>query len=183
MPPPDLSRVVVVGTSCAGKTTFARRLAGIVGAAHVELDALHWGPQWTPRPDFQRDVSAAVQQQHWVIDGNYSVVRDLVWRRCTTIVWLDYAFTRVFFRALRRTAGRVITGERLYAGDRETVRDALLYAETEQRWYEIKAVFFRGDFEGQASGVGSEELYWLDPKRELDAFFHACHAWAVAQAL
>jgi len=64
VPPPDLSRVVVVGTSCAGKTTFARRLAGIVGAAHVELDALHWGPLWTPRPDFQRDVSAAVQQQH-----------------------------------------------------------------------------------------------------------------------
>jgi adenylate kinase family enzyme len=39
-----LTRVVVVGSSCSGKTTFARSLAEIVGSPHVELDALHWGP-------------------------------------------------------------------------------------------------------------------------------------------
>jgi adenylate kinase family enzyme len=118
-------RVAVVGTSCSGKTTFAHRLAGILGTEHVELDALYWGPGWTPRPDFVRDVSAAVEREHWVIDGNYSAVRDLVWRRCSAIVWLDYAFGRVFYRALRRTARRVATGERLYGGNRETIRSAL----------------------------------------------------------
>jgi len=94
----NLARVVVVGTSCAGKTTFARRLAS---TQEVELDSLYRGSGWIPRPDFQEAV------------------------RCTSIVWLDYSFARVFSRALRRTARRVVTGERLPDGNRETISGAL----------------------------------------------------------
>lgn len=124
--PSNLARVVVVGTSCAGKTTFARRLASILGTPHVELDSLHWGREWRPRPDFRQDVLAAAQQPRWVIDGNYSAVRDVIWRRCTTIVWLDYSFPRVFSRAIRRTVLRIVTRERLYAaGNRETIGNSV----------------------------------------------------------
>ena len=322
----DLSRVVAIGTSSSGKTTFARRLAEALGSQHVELDALYWGPGWTPRPNFQPDVAAAVQRERWVIDGNYTAVRDLVWRRCTAIVWLDYSFARVFTQALRRTARRVVTGERLYGGNRETIRMALLdrdgipwwvvrtyakrrrefpalfqrpeyrhaiviqlrspaaaeaflveqsahgaldaaaaavpvfgtapagivrherpaayavvrapdgrvavvravasdgttrcwlpggeshpgespeatvarevreelgravrltgrigeavqifYAGSEQRWYEMRAVFLRASFEGEPLGIGSDQLSWLDAARDGESFFHACHAWA-----
>jgi hypothetical protein len=69
---------------------------------------------------------AAAGEPRWVMDGNYSAVRDIVWGRCTAIAWLDPAFARVFSRALRRTARRVVTGERLHAGNRETLRGALL---------------------------------------------------------
>lgn len=41
------SRVVIVGTSGAGKSTLARALAKRLGVADIELDALHWEPQWT----------------------------------------------------------------------------------------------------------------------------------------
>jgi hypothetical protein len=81
------------------------------------------------RPDFQQEVLAAARQPRWVIDGNYSGVRDVLWRRCTAIVWLDYSFARVFSRALRRTMRRVVMGERLYGGNRETIGNALLDAE------------------------------------------------------
>lgn len=63
------------------------------------------------------------------MDGNYSAVRDIIWRRSTAIVWLDYSFARVFSRALRRTVRRVVTGERLYAGNRETIGNALFDTE------------------------------------------------------
>ena len=125
----NLTRVVVVGTSCSGKTTLARRLARSLGARHVELDSLYWGPRWTRRPDFEQEVRAAAQQPRWVIDGNYSGVRDIIWRRCTSIVWLDYTFTRVFSRALRRTMRRVVMGARLYGGNRETIGNMLFDAE------------------------------------------------------
>lgn len=128
-----LHRVAVVGTSCSGKTSFARRLASTLGTPCVELDSLYWGPDWTPRPDFEREVLVAAGQSRWVIDGNYSHVRDIIWRRSTAIVWLDYSFARVFARAFRRTVRRVVSGERLYGGNRETIRDTLFDAEAPLR--------------------------------------------------
>ena len=51
----------MVGTSCSGKTTFARRLATSLGTQHVELDSLYWGSKWTLRPDFnQRDLASVM---------------------------------------------------------------------------------------------------------------------------
>jgi hypothetical protein len=52
-------------------------------------------------------------------------------------VWLDYSFGRVFSQALRRTARRIITRERLYAGNRETVRGAL-FATDGIPWWVIR---------------------------------------------
>ena len=43
-----MQRIVVVGTCGSGKTTLAAELAKRIEAPHVELDALHWGPHWTP---------------------------------------------------------------------------------------------------------------------------------------
>ena len=117
--PVNLARVVVVGTSCSGKTTFAHRLASNLGTQCIELDSLYWGPGWTPRPEFEQGVVAAARQPRWVIDGNYSRVRDIIWRRCTAI----------FARALRRTVRRVILGERLYGGNQETIRETLFDVE------------------------------------------------------
>jgi adenylate kinase family enzyme len=121
----NLARVVVVGTSCSGKTTFAHRLASKLSTQCVELDSLYWGPGWKPRPEFEENVVAAVRQPRWVIDGNYSRVRDIIWRHSTAIVWLDYSFARVCSRALRRTVRRVVSGERLYGGNQETILETL----------------------------------------------------------
>lgn len=51
-------RVLVVGTSGAGKTTLAARVARAWRLPRVELDALHHGPGWVPRPEFAREVAA-----------------------------------------------------------------------------------------------------------------------------
>ena len=106
-----MKRVVVIGSSCSGKTTLARRLAQVLNAPHVELDALHWGPNWTERPTevLREAVSERVAGDSWVVDGNYTKVQDIVWPRATDAVWLNYPFPLVFGRALWRTLSRAVT--------------------------------------------------------------------------
>ena len=129
-------RYVVVGTSGSGKSTFARKLASIIGGYHVELDALHWGADWTPRttPEFEGGVAARITGERWVADGNYSVVRHVVWARATDIVWLNFSRTVVFSRVIRRTLRRGVTREELWSGNRESLRMALFSKESILLW-------------------------------------------------
>jgi adenylate kinase family enzyme len=122
----DHPRIAVIGTSGSGKTTFARQLAGILDRTHIELDALHWGPNWTARAEFLELVRVATSADRWVVDGNYRTVRDQVWGRATAIVWLNYPFGVVFRRALARTIRRLVSRERLYSENRESFRGAFL---------------------------------------------------------
>ncbi len=119
-----MKRVVVVGTSGAGKTTFSRELAHLMEAPHIELDAYRHGPNWTATPDdiFRRNLSEELSGESWVVDGNYSLARDITWGRATTIVWLDYPFGVIFWRLFRRTMGRAIMRTELWNGNRENLR-------------------------------------------------------------
>jgi len=98
-------RIVVVGTTGSGKTTLAGELARRLEVPHVELDALHWEPGWTEAPTdlFRERVTHALSGEAWVADGNYSAVRDIVWSRADTIVWLDYSLPTMLYRLARRT--------------------------------------------------------------------------------
>jgi adenylate kinase family enzyme len=130
------SRVIVVGTTCCGKTTFARRLAKTLGVPHIELDALYWLPDWKPREEsqFRELVREAVAGERWVIDGNYSRLQDLIFRRATILIWLDFSFPRVLLRGLTRTIRRVVIAEAVYAGNKESFRRAFLSKDSILWW-------------------------------------------------
>ena len=119
-------RIVVVGTTCAGKTTLAHTLGEKLHVPHVELDALYWGPEWTPTPDetFRSAIAEALSREAWTTDGNYSRARDIVWGRADTLIWLDYAFPVIMGRLITRTLRRVITREVLWNDNHETWRAA-----------------------------------------------------------
>ena len=131
-----MPRIVIVGSSCAGKTTLAKQLAARLGIPRIELDALFWLPHWQPRDDedFLPRVEAAAAKEHWVTDGNYSRVRNIVWKRADTIIWLDYSFPRVCTQALTRTVRRSLTKEELYSGNSESLRKAFLTRDSILLW-------------------------------------------------
>ncbi len=114
-------RIAVVGTTGSGKTTVARWISERLSIPHVELDALYWGPDWTPMPlqVFRERTVRALDGDAWVSDGNYGKVRDLVWRRADTVVWLDYALPVILGRLTWRTLRRIFTREELWSGNRE----------------------------------------------------------------
>ncbi|NLG68109.1 MAG: adenylate kinase, partial [Firmicutes bacterium] len=55
---------------------------------------------------FRHRVHEATSGRCWVVDGNYSRVRDILWPMADTVVWLDYPLPVILGRLLRRTARR-----------------------------------------------------------------------------
>lgn len=116
-----MNRIVVIGTTGSGKTSLARALASALGVPRAEQDAFFHEPHWTEAPPerFLARVDAFTAQPAWVIDGNYGLVRELIWSRADTLLWLDYPTAIVFRRLLLRTLRRGLTHEVLWNGNRE----------------------------------------------------------------
>lgn len=124
-------RVVVVGTSGSGKTAMATSIASALKLPCIELDGLHWEPNWealskTNPNEFVHRVSAAISaSEAWVSDGNYDLVRDMIWQRATHLVWLDYSRGVVMYRVIKRSVARAFDQKELWAGNREDWRNWL----------------------------------------------------------
>lgn len=174
-PPEDLRRVLVVGTSCSGKTTLAAALAEILGSSHVELDRLFWLPGWRQRGDaeFRALLRHALRPSCWVVDGNYSSVRDIVLGAATAVIWLDYSFPRVFGRALRRTVRRILTREELFAGNRESFRQSFLSADSILWWVIRTHRRRRREYGSMARASGLPSFHTLRNPRQTEAFLDA----------
>jgi len=125
-------RIVIVGRTGSGKTTLARELAGDLDVPHVELDALYFGPDFSTVPVsvLRERTSAAIAGEYWVTDGNKSAVRDLVWPRADTIIWLDYPLFVSLWRLGRRAVGRASTlgAQAAETGERKGLPRQLLSA-------------------------------------------------------
>jgi adenylate kinase family enzyme len=123
-----MRRISVVGNSGSGKSTIGAALAEQLGVPYVELDAIvHYRPNWEDMPaeDFRDRVAEVVAGDGWVVDGNYSVVRDLVWARADTVVWLDLPRWLVMERVITRSLTRAIGNAELWNGNRERWSDLL----------------------------------------------------------
>lgn len=121
-------RIHIVGSPGSGKTTLGREIGAQLNIPHIEMDVLFWRPEWKQSEidDFRRRLREALAGPEWVVDGNYSKARPVVWERVELVVWLDYSLGVCFWRVLMHTMGRVFTGNRLWHGDRETYGRAFL---------------------------------------------------------
>jgi adenylate kinase family enzyme len=116
-----VQRISIVGNSGSGKTTVAMALAAALRAPHLELDSVYHQADWQPLPTelFRARVAEFVATDAWVVDGNYSDVRDLIWARADTVIWLDLPRGAVMRQLVRRTLWRAITRTQLWNGNTE----------------------------------------------------------------
>ena len=121
-----MDRIVIIGSSCSGKSTLAIQLSEKIKYQYIELDELAWLPNWKLRKDdeFRSLVSAEIKSEQWVVAGNFSVVRDILWPRSTTIIWLNHSFHIVLYRCLTRTINRVFSKKKLFSGNIETFKQS-----------------------------------------------------------
>jgi adenylate kinase family enzyme len=158
-------RVVVVGNSGSGKTTVGRRLAAALEVPFVELDSIFHQRDWQPLPkeEFRARVGDMVAGDGWVVDGNYSAVRDLVWARADTIVWFDLPRHVVMRQVVARTLRRTTTGQELWNGNRERFRNLFRWAPDESiiRWAWTRHAVYRDRYRRAAADPALAHLTFV----------------------
>jgi len=112
-------RILVAGTSGAGKTTVARRVAAVFNIPHIEIDALFHGPDWTPRDTFESEVHRFSAGSCWVTEWQYSRVRGILAQRADLLIWLDLPRALVMRQVIGRTVRRRLNRQVLWNGNVE----------------------------------------------------------------
>jgi adenylate kinase family enzyme len=104
-----MQRVLVMGSSGSGKSTFARRLSEMTGIPFVSLDALYWKPGWvaSDNAEFGQRVAEVARQPQWVMDGNFtsSGAGELRRQSSDTVIWFDLPRRSCMFGIMKRIAG------------------------------------------------------------------------------
>ena len=88
-----MQKVIVIGCSGAGKSTFARRLRGRTGLPLYYLDMLWHRPDRTTvsREEFDARLGEILKRDRWILDGNFQRTLETRLKVCDTVFLLDYS--------------------------------------------------------------------------------------------
>ncbi|PIK15136.1 shikimate kinase [Halobacteriovorax sp. JY17] len=155
-----MNKVLVIGVSCSGKTTFGRRLAKLLGVNFYDLDDLYWFPGWIESNplEFSEKVSKLLGQDRWVFVGNYKSVQKMLIESSDTVIWLDYSKSLVWIQALNRCFNRIILRTSCCNGNYESFfrtffsRDSILlwiFKDYTRRKRKYNLMLESGEFDGK----------------------------------
>lgn len=101
-----MKKILVIGCPGSGKSTFSRALHQKTGLPLYHLDNLYWNADRTTveKSLFLSRLNCALQEDRWIIDGNYASTMELRIRACDTVIFLDYP-TALCLEGVRQRAG------------------------------------------------------------------------------
>ncbi len=100
-----MQRVMLIDQPGAGKSRLAQKIGDITGLPVIHIDLIHWKPGWVERTGPEKDVLCAEvhAQDRWIFEGGRSSTWPVRYRRCDTLIWLDYPLRTRLWRVLLRT--------------------------------------------------------------------------------
>ena len=87
-----MKKIIVIGCPGSGKSTVSRALHNRTGIPLYHLDMMYWNADKTTveKSVFLERLSAVLEKDEWIIDGNYSSTMELRMAACDTVIFLDY---------------------------------------------------------------------------------------------
>lgn len=85
------SRILVIGCSGSGKSTFSRKLAGLLSLPYISMDReIFWLPGWQvrPRAEAMELIRKAVAEPRWIMDGTSPGSLPLRLPRAELVIWM-----------------------------------------------------------------------------------------------
>lgn len=99
-----MKKILVIGCSGAGKSTFSKKLSESLNLEIINLDRYYWKPNWIKplESEWMEIVRNLVKKESWIMEGNYSETFHLRMPEADTIILLDFSRLVCFFRVLKR---------------------------------------------------------------------------------
>ena len=87
-----MEKIIVIGCPGSGKSTFSKKLNKITGIPLYHLDMLYWNEDRTkvPREVFLKEMDSIIDNDSWIMDGNYGSTMEKRMAACDTVIFLDY---------------------------------------------------------------------------------------------
>jgi adenylate kinase family enzyme len=102
-----MKKVIVIGCPGSGKSTFSRVLYSKTGLPLHHLDMMFWNADRTTveKCVFRERLSAVLESDEWIIDGNYGSTMELRLAACDTCIFLDFPL-EVCLDGVRERSGK-----------------------------------------------------------------------------
>ncbi len=168
-------KVVIIGTSGSGKTTVGNQLAQLLGCVCTDLDDLYWLPNWQKREetDFFDQVMRKVENEQWILCGNYARNLQKIWPQADTIIWLDLSLSVCLWRGLKRSINRILTRETHCNGNYEMLK-RLFSKDSILLWIVTSYFSKKKAYEEMfAQYHPDQNLIRLCNERQVKSFFHS----------
>jgi hypothetical protein len=164
-------RILVYGVYGAGKSTLAEQLAEKLGLPWQPVDDLTWEPGWreVPLPLQRSRIAAICERRRWILDGAYGEWLDIPLARADLIIGLDYSRRLTLGRLLRRTGRRLMTGEVICNGNRESL-GSVLSTESIIVWHLTSFARKRRRMRAWAADPNGPRVLLFDTPAQLDAW-------------
>lgn len=87
-------KIIVLGCSGSGKSTFSKKLHEATKLPLIHLDQIWWKKDRShiSREEFDRKLVEILQGDKWIIDGDYSRTYEVRFKACDTVIFLDFSY-------------------------------------------------------------------------------------------